>query len=147
MSDLRIELVTGDDAVLIEDWQHVHNTIIPTAPLSADEIRERAGRNRLEVAYRGDVLVGCSTVRPATEEDPVTVIARVLPDHRRQGIGTQIYTHCLAYARTLGDGVVDTVVLASNAEGLHFAERHGFAEIERYLLDGDTIPFVTLRLG
>lgn len=142
-----MELVTGDDAVLVADWRHVHNTIIPTAPLSTDDIRERAGRNRLEVAYRGDVLVGCSTVRPASDEDPVTVIARVLPGHRRQGIGTRLFTHCLAYARTLTDGAVDTVVLASNAEGLSFAEHHGFVEIERYVLDGDTIPFVTLRLG
>ena len=52
-----------DDATVL-DWQRVHNEIIPTAPLSVDDIRERATRNVLEVAYAGDVLVGCSTVRP-----------------------------------------------------------------------------------
>jgi len=47
--------------------------------MSLDEVRERSGRNRLENAYLGDVLVGCSTVRPP-EDGVVTVIARVLPE-------------------------------------------------------------------
>jgi hypothetical protein len=57
MSRLRIEPV---DETTLEDWRHVHNVIIPTASLSLEEVRERAGRNHLEVAYLGDVLVGCS---------------------------------------------------------------------------------------
>lgn len=65
MSRLRIEPV---DEATLEDRRHVHNAIIPPAPLSLDEVRERAGRNHLEVAYLGDVLVGCSTVRPPVED-------------------------------------------------------------------------------
>ncbi|MER5862815.1 GNAT family N-acetyltransferase [Kitasatospora sp. NPDC002040] len=145
MKDLRIEPVSGDTA--LRDWQRVHNLIIPTDPLSLDDIRERAGRNRLEVAYLGEVLVGCSTVRPPTAEaDVATVIARVLPEHRRQGLGARLYSHCLAYARTLGAAAIETVVLESNPDGLRFAGAHGFREVERYLLPGDTVRFVDLRL-
>ncbi|GAA1184911.1 GNAT superfamily N-acetyltransferase [Kitasatospora gansuensis] len=143
MDDLRFEPVRGD--VGLRDWQYVHNLIIPTDPLSLDEIRERAGRNRLEVAYLGDSLVGCSTVRPPAD-GTATVIARVLPAYRRQGIGARLFAHTLAYARSLGAGVIETVVLESNGDGLRFAEAQGFVEKERYLLPGDTVPYVDLRL-
>lgn len=134
-----------DDATLL-DWQRVHNEIIPTASLSVDEIRERATRNVLEVAYDDDVLVGCSTVRPPSEETAAAVvIARVLPAYRRRGFGTAIYEHCLRRGRELGDGI-ETHILSSNVDGLAFAKARGFVEVETYLLPGDTIPFVELRL-
>ncbi|MCJ1676786.1 hypothetical protein MTF65_05370 [Streptomyces sp. APSN-46.1] len=85
MNDLHMEQVDGDRAVL-RDWRHVHNLIIPTAPLTLDEVRERAE-------------------------------------------------------------VIETVVLESNPDGLRFAVGHGFVEVERYLLPGDTVPFIDLRLG
>ncbi|HLL34541.1 MAG TPA: GNAT family N-acetyltransferase [Streptomyces sp.] len=145
MPDLRIQQ-PHDDAAL-RDWQHVHNTIIPTHLLSLDEIRERARRHHLEVAYLGDVLMGCSTVRPPEDSTrTATVIARVLPAHRRQGYGEQLYARGLERARELGAEVIETVVLASNEDGLGFAEKHGFVETERYLLPGDTIPWIDLRL-
>jgi GNAT superfamily N-acetyltransferase len=146
MSDLRFEQVDAEAA--LQDWRHVHNTIIPTAVLSVDEVRERVRRHRLEVAYRGDALVGCSTVRPPTSDASVaTVIARVLPAHRRQGIGAQLYARGLEQARKLGADVIETVVLATNADGLRFAHAHGFVEIDRYVLPGDSVPFIDLRLA
>ncbi|MEV1316356.1 GNAT family N-acetyltransferase [Micromonospora arborensis] len=149
MSDLQFRPVqsVGGEAVLL-DWQHIHNLIIPTAALSVDEIVVRARRNILEVAYVEGTPVGCSTVRPpGSDAAPATVIARVLPGNRRHGYGEQIYQRGLARARDLGAQVIDTVVLASNDDGLRFARQHGFVEIERYVLPGDTVPFVDLRLA
>ncbi|MFJ6636176.1 GNAT family N-acetyltransferase [Streptomyces sp. NPDC091376] len=146
MSDLRFEQPV-DDATL-KDWRHVHNVIIPTHVLSLDDVRERAGRNHLEVAYLGDVLVGCSTVRPPEDDTTTaTVIARVLPAHRRQGFGEKLYVRGLDRARELGGEAIETVILSSNEDGVRFARRHGFVETERYLLPGDTIPWITLRLA
>ncbi|WP_405807794.1 GNAT family N-acetyltransferase [Streptomyces sp. NBC_00210] len=146
MSDLRIEQVDGDAS--LKDWQYVHNLIIPTHFLSLDEVRERVRRNHLEIAYLGDVLVGCSTVRPPTDDaSTATVIARVLPAHRGQGFGEEIYERGLAQARKLGADVIETCVLASNLDGLRFAQKHGFVEIERYLLPGDSVPYIDLRLA
>jgi GNAT superfamily N-acetyltransferase len=143
--DLRIVPVLDDVTLL--DWQRVHNEIIPTAPLSIDEIRERARRNVLEVAYAGDVLVGCSTVRPPSDETAAaTVIARVLPEHRRQGFGTAIYERGLARGRELSTEGIDTHILATNEDGVRFAKSHGFTEVETYLLPGDTIPFIHFHL-
>lgn len=152
MSDLRIERVDGGTAAggnaALEDWRHVHNLIVPTAALSTDEVRERAGRHRLEVAYLGAELIGCTTVRPPADDTATaTVIARVLPAHRGRGYGGELYTRGLAAARELGARVIETVVLASNPEGLRFALHHGFTETETYLLPGDTVPFIDLRLS
>ncbi|KQX83254.1 GNAT family N-acetyltransferase [Streptomyces sp. Root1310] len=147
MTDLRLrtEAVAGEAA--LEQWRHVHNTIVPPAAMSLDEVRERAGRYRLENAYVGDVLVGCSTVRPPEGEQGVaTVIARVLPAYRGRGHGTALYDHALAHARGLGARVVETCVLAVNEDGLRFARARGFVEVERYVLDGGTAEWVDLRL-
>lgn len=148
MSELRFEQVqpAGREAIL-HDWRDIHNLIIPTAPLSVDEVQERAQRNHLEVAYLDGAAVGCSTVRPPTSDTrTATVIARVRPEHRRCGFGEQLYQRALVKARELGAQVIETVVLESNGDGLRFALRHGFVEIERYLLPEQTIPFVDLRL-
>jgi len=139
---LRIE--PAGEATLA-DWQYVHNLIIPTAPLSLDEVRERLGRHRLEVAYLGDVLVGNSTVRPP-EDGVATVIVRVLPEQRRRGYGAELLARSVAVVGELGARGLETIVLESNIDGLRFARAHGFVdEVDRYLPDGDDVAFVTLR--
>ncbi|WP_330301513.1 GNAT family N-acetyltransferase [Streptomyces sp. NBC_00503] len=121
---------------------------MPTDELSLEAVRERSARNILDVAYLGDTLVGCMTVRPPADgSTTATVIARVLPDHRGRGFGRELYAYGLAQARGLGAEVIETVVLASNPEGLSFARAAGFVEFDRYVLPGHTVPFVDLRLS
>ncbi|WP_232838629.1 GNAT family N-acetyltransferase [Streptomyces geranii] len=140
----------GAGDVLLRDWQRVHNLIVPPAALSLDDVRARSARNRLDVAYLGDALVGCSTVRPPGGDGGSavgTVIARVLPGFRRRGFGGELYARGLALARELGAERIETVVLAANHDGLAFAVRHGFVEVERYVLDGASDVWVDLRLA
>lgn len=133
---------------LLEEWRAVHNAVIPTAALSTDEVAERAGRNRLTLGYASGVLVGNATVRPPHgPEGAATVIVRVLPEHRRRGHGTAYLYAELAQARALGARRIETVVLASNTDGLDFALAHGFVEHDRYVLDGHSVPFVDLHLA
>ncbi|WP_406437120.1 GNAT family N-acetyltransferase [Streptomyces sp. NBC_00631] len=137
--------MAGDEA--LERWRYVHNVVVPPAAMSAEEAGQRLARGyRLENAYDGDVLVGCSTVRPAVG-GVVTVIARVLPEFRRRGFGTALYEHALGHARVPGVEAVETCVLAVNEGGLRFAESHGFVEVERYVLDGESDEWVDLRLA
>ncbi|MFF4271052.1 GNAT family N-acetyltransferase [Streptomyces sp. NPDC001536] len=143
MSDVRIEPAVGD--AMLEQWRYVHNVIVPADELDLATVRERGARYRLQNAYVGDVLVGCSTVRPP-QDGAVTVIARVLPEHRRQGFGTALYENGLAHARVLGATAIETCVLAVNEDGLRFAEKHGFTEVERYVLPPETDLWVDLRL-
>jgi len=143
---LRIE--QPDNEARLKDWQDVHNVIVPPAAMSLDDVRERVRRNHLEVAYLGDVLVGCTTVRPPTDDTATaTVIARVLAEHRGQGFGEELYVRGLKQARELGAEAIETVVLAANEDGLRFARKHGFIEIERYVLPGETAEWVDLRLA
>ncbi|MFI7410602.1 GNAT family N-acetyltransferase [Streptomyces sp. NPDC049627] len=145
MSELRIVPVDGE--AMLQEWRYVHNVIVPPAAMDLGEVRERSGRYRLRNAYAGDVLVGCSTVRPPEGEEAVaTVIARVLPEHRGRGYGKELYEDGLAHARVLGARAIETCVLAVNEEGLRFAAARGFAEIDRYVLDGETDQWVDLRL-
>jgi len=145
MPNLRFEKADTDAA--IEDWRYVHNEIVPADSLSLEEVRERVTRNLLEVAYLGDVLVGCSTVRPPADDTATaTVIARILPAHRGQGFGEQLYQRGLERARGLGAEVIETIVLGTtNPDGLAFARKRGFVEVERYVADVDEI-WHTLRL-
>lgn len=146
MSDLQLTKIHGEAG--LHDWQYVHNLIIPTGELSLDDVRERSDRNLLDVAYLGGELVGCMTVRPpSTDSTTATVIARILPPYRGRGFGRELYAHGLAQAYALGAQVIETVVLASNPEGLRFAQANGFVEFDRYVLPGDTIPFIDLRLA
>lgn len=140
----------GDDRS-VADWQRIHNAIIEPDPLTLDEVRERSGRHRLELAYAGtpgrETAVGNSTVRRPTDESGAMVIARVLPAYRRNGIGTRLYERALQVARAWADArPVETVVLASNQDGLAFALACGFVEVERYTLPGAEIPYVALEL-
>ncbi|MEU6224764.1 GNAT family N-acetyltransferase [Streptomyces sp. NPDC047042] len=150
MSDLRIVPVSDIDEAALEDWRLVHNLIVPPAAMSLDAVRARSVRNRLEVAYLGDTLVGCSTVRPPAGDGGTavaTVIARVLPGFRRRGFGAEIYARGLTLARELGADRIETVVLAANDDGLSFALKHGFVEVERYVLDGESDLWIDLRLA
>ena len=131
----------------LREWREIHNEIIPTAPLSGPEVAERATRHALTVAYVGERLVGCATVRPPAEsQGTATVIVRILEPFRRRGLGTSYLDLMLAEARSLGAARIETVVLESNLDGLRFARARGFVEHDRYLLDGDTVAFVDLHL-
>ncbi len=144
MMELRIEPIS--DATL-ENWQHVHNVIIPAAALSLAEVQERAKRNRLEVAYADDLLVGCSTLRPPLgDSTTATMIVRILEAFRRRGYGEAYYRHMLAQVPALGAKTLETIVWEPNIDGLKFARKCGFVEVDRYFPPEGGAPFITLRL-
>jgi GNAT superfamily N-acetyltransferase len=134
-------------STLLSKWRRIHNAIIPTATLSANDVAERSIRHRLTLAYADGTLVGNATLRPPdTLNAAATVIVRILPEHRRRGHGKSYLQAELAEARRLGARRIETVVLASNTDGVAFARVNGFIEHDRYVLDGDTVPFIDLHL-
>ncbi len=128
-------------------WGEIHNRIIPADPLSDADVLERMARNQLTLAYDEDVLVGNATLRPPTGSGTATVIVRVLPEHRGRGYGTEYAEWILARAAELSPDRIETVILAANVDGLAFAQRLGFVEHDRYVLDGDTAEWVDLHLA
>ena len=144
---LRLEVPETEQQ--LEDWRHVHNTVIPAHQLSLDDVRDRVRRHRLLIGYVGNVAVGSTTVRPPQDDSvDVVVIARVLEEHRGRGFGTELYERAMVDAREIdGEASIGTVVLASNRAGLRFAQKRGFVEVERYVLPGETEEWIDLRLG
>lgn len=137
---LRVVSASGE---LLEVWRDVHNTVIAAGPLTSQEVAERAARFDLSLAYLDDLLVGNATVR-APEDGAVTVIVRILPEHRRRGLGSEYLLALLAPLRDRGIERINTVVLAANVEGLAFAYRHGFVEVGRYVKDA--VAYIELEL-
>lgn len=81
---------------------------------------------------------------PRGDSRAATVIARVLPAFRRRGVGAAIYEVALAHAESQDARLLETVVLATNVDGLRFALRRGFAVTERYVLPGEAEERITL---
>jgi GNAT superfamily N-acetyltransferase len=129
---------------LLEPWRGVHNTVISPIHLTTEDVAQRALRNDLTVAFHAGVLVGNATVR-APEDGAVTVIVRVLPEHRRRGHGSEYLHEVLKGPHAREAEQINTVVLAASIDGLAFAHRHGFVETERYEVEGAT--FVDLALS
>lgn len=135
------------DADTMADWQAIHNEIVPTSPLSLDDVARGAATYQLTLGYHDGLMVGNATLRPPQGDTSVaTVIVRILAHCRRRGFGSRYLERLLADARMLEPRRVETVVLASNADGLRFAAHHGFVECRRYTLDGQSVPFVELYL-
>ena len=72
------------DELTATAWLQVHNKIVPSDPLTLEQLASRSTAYALDLANLHGAVVGCSTVRPATDDDPVTVIVRVLPAFRRR---------------------------------------------------------------
>jgi GNAT superfamily N-acetyltransferase len=141
---LVVTVATGSDLDL---WRHIHNSVIPTAQLSPEDVARRARAHRLTLAHADGEVVGNATMRPPTATSSVaTLIVRILPEHRRRGHGTAYFAIELEHVRTLAPSRIETVVLATNHDGLAFARKHGFVEHDRYVLEGDAIAFVDLHL-
>jgi len=132
------------NAELLEQWREVHNSVIVSMQLTAEDVAERAVRNTLTVGYVDAVLVGNATVR-APEDGVITIIVRVLPEHRRKGLGSEYLKELLCQTSTSRVGQIKTVVLAANVDGLAFAVHHGFTETTRYEVDGVAFVELTLR--
>jgi GNAT superfamily N-acetyltransferase len=143
MPGLTFTSVVADEEAA-QSWRLVHNEIIPAHPLTLPEVVARSSVNLLELAVLDGAVVGCSTVRPATDDEPVTVIVRILPRFRREGLGSAYLAHVLGEAERLGAQRIQTIVHGSNVDGLTFALHRGFVEAERYTLDGETVPYIHL---
>jgi GNAT superfamily N-acetyltransferase len=145
MTDMGIVPVEVETLV---DWQRVHNEIIPSALLTLEDVVERAPRYRLTLGYHDGRLVGNATIRPPDNgESAATVIVRILAEFRGRGFGSQYLDWVLADVRSFEPSRIETVVLASNPDGLSFAKRRGFVEFNRYVLNGQSVPFVELYLA
>jgi len=114
-----------------EAWRQVRLAVVPAERCdTVAELRRDASPTRLLVlAERDGVVVGSGTADLAESEGTGFVAPRVLPDLRRQGIGTAILAGLIDHVAAL-----DLPQVRANAEdpaAVAFAEAHGFTESDR----------------
>ena len=126
--DLTIRPVETDAEVLA--WSRVRRIVVPDEPMSTlEQMRAemKDGRILLLAEVRGET-VGSGFAGPSSRADGY-VAPRVLPEHRRRGIGSAILEVLLYHQARLGRRSVAASV--EDDGSLAFATQHGFVEVDR----------------
>jgi mycothiol synthase len=122
---IEVRVAETDDE--LELWRRVRLTLLPNERTSS--IAElRAGGNFLLLAYRDGELAGSGSAS-RSDTGGGAVFPRVLPTHRRQGIGTALLERLALHAETRGYREIGSLV--DDAGSLAFAERFGCVETGR----------------
>src|ERR1700682_1001715 len=99
MTTLRVVESSAD----LETWAKVKSTVVPNDPVTAEQLVASAEDGRLLLlAARDGVAVGCGIAARSSFGGRAFIAARVLPEHRRQGIGTALLRALSDHARALG---------------------------------------------
>jgi mycothiol synthase len=80
---------------------------------------------------RGDEAVGCGVGRPSSIQSSLYAMVRVLPEHRRQGVGSRILEALSDHARSLGRETLWGRIREDDSESRRFAKNRGFREAGR----------------
>jgi mycothiol synthase len=114
----------------LEAWRSVRIAVLPYERTdSVEELRRTARPERLMLlAYRDGEVVG-SGVGGRGDTGSGFAIPRVLPEHRRRGVGTALLYALAEHAESLG--FPDLGVGADDDVALAFARHFGFEEVGR----------------
>ena len=112
-------------------WRQVRLAVVPYERAhSVPELRAQAGdQQKYFLAERDGQLAGSGTAGKSDLAGAGSLAARVLPEHRRRGVGTALLRLLAEQAAAMGFGVVGASV--DDAGSLRFAERYGFTEVDR----------------
>jgi GNAT superfamily N-acetyltransferase len=112
-------------------WRQVRMAVVPYERTdSVEALRAQAGPQReFLLAELDGVLAGSGLVGKSDLAGAGGVAARVLPDMRRLGVGTEILRVLAGRAAAMGFDVVNSH--ADDPGSVSFAERYGFREVYR----------------
>lgn len=127
-----IRAVAGDAD--LDAWVAVKNTVVPNEPTTATQVRNSAEEGRvLFLAEERGAVVGCAIAAPSSFGGKAFIAVRVLPAHRRRGIGRALFDTCAVHARSLGRDGVNAFVYADEPHSLAFAESLGLTDVDYQL--------------
>lgn len=120
--------VTDED---YEAWRQVRIAVLPyERTQSLADLRAGDSPDRLLLLARADgAVVGSGIAQRSESAGSGMAVARVLPEHRRRGVGTALLERLTAHVVDLG-----LPMLRSGADdegSLAFAQRFGFTEVNR----------------
>ena len=126
-----MELVVCVSDEEYEAWRAVRLAVAPEERrLTVEEMREQDSSDRLLLlALKDGDVVGSGIADRSDTAGAGFVAPRVLPGHRRMGVGSALLRVLAEHCSDLG---LSPVVAGVDDEGsLAFAERHGFVEVDR----------------
>ena len=115
-------------------WCEVWTAITPREPAKLDDVKRRLKRQpeRLYlVALDGDEVVGLGFCGPSQSSERTAVVVRVLPDHRRRGIGSELLDRVMAHADGLGRPQASGMVFEDDPGSISWVSNRGFEEDDR----------------
>jgi mycothiol synthase len=136
MTTLRVAASPAD----LETWATLKSTVVPNEPVTAEQMAANDEEGRLLLLAELDgAAVGCGIAAPSHFGGRAFVAARVLPGHRRRGVGTELLRELSEHARSLGRDGINAFVYADEPHPIAFAEHFGLAEADYQLEQVRTI--------
>jgi mycothiol synthase len=127
---MRIHRVENDEQLAA--WVETRNAVVPEEPASLDDMHRRANDQRLLVLAELDgEIAACGLCDRSDVAGLAAVVPRVLPGHRRHGLGTALLVTLADHAETLGLEALASYVEGDDPGSLAFAAGFGFVEVDR----------------
>jgi mycothiol synthase len=128
------ELRVAESAADLETWAAIKSSVMPNEPVTAEQLVKTDEEGRLLLlAERDGAAVGCGIAAPSHFGGRAFIAVRVLAEHRRRGIGTELLRTLSAHARSLGREGVNAFVYADEPHSIAFAEHFGLVEADYQL--------------
>ncbi|HEV2902128.1 MAG TPA: GNAT family N-acetyltransferase [Gaiellaceae bacterium] len=115
-------------------WCGVWNAITPREPNTVEVVRRRLERQpeRLYLLAEEDgEVVGTGFAGPSQSPERTALDVRVLPGHRRRGIGSELLDRLVEHASGLGPERVSGMLFEDDPESIAWARKRGFEESGR----------------
>ena len=130
---MEIRLETPSTRRDCEEWARILQEVSADV-IDVDELAftfESDRESAWLLARSEDEAVACGVGRPSSVAQSLYSMIRVLPEHRRQGVGSALYTALSEHARRRGDTSLWGRVLEDDAESRRFVGARGFREVSR----------------
>jgi mycothiol synthase len=112
----------------------VWNAITPREPTALEDIKRRLERQpeRLYlVAVEGGEVAGLGFCGPSQSPERTALVVRVLPKHRRRGIGSKLLDRVVAHAAQLERPQISGMVFEDDPDSIAWVTNRGFEESQR----------------
>jgi mycothiol synthase len=135
-----IELRVVTTPAELEAWAELKSRVVPNEPVTAEQLvaTDEPGRLLL-LATRDATLAGCGIAAPSHFGGRVFMAARVLPEHRRNGVGHELVRALAEHGRALGHDGVNGFVDAGDEPSIAFASSYGLEEVDYQLEQGRVV--------
>lgn len=129
-----IELRVATEHADVEAWAAVKSRVVPDEPVTAEQLvaTDEPGRVLLLAELDG-VLAGCGIGGLSAFGDKAFIMARVLPEHRRRGVGSQLVRALAEHGRAIGRNGINSFVESDDHASIRFAEKLGLTEVDYQL--------------